>query len=500
MAVVQSYGALSSPAVQPRAWSGSGGGVQLYGYSQAYAAIYRDQSNVRTCVDFLSRNIAQLGYHVFRRVSDTDRVRLIDHDVVRWTEKPNPRTTRYRLFESLLADLGIYFNAYWLKVRLPDDPRGRQRIGLVRLPPDEVQVDGVLLAEAFTWTPANGGTPRVFPPSEIVYFNGYNPLDAKFGLSPLETLRRVLAEEAAAGLHREAYWRNSSRHDGVIERPATAKKWTPEQKKDFRDQWQERYTGGGAGSVAVLEDGMTFKATSWSPRDSEYTAARKLTREECAAAYHIPLPMVGILEHATFSNIKEQHKQLYADTLGPWLAMISEEIERQLLIESEDQDKVYTEFNIAAKLAGSFEEQSTALRVLVGRPIMTANEGRARLNLPQIDDPDADELAAQQGGPAAEDAAIGQQTGGDGGRAIAVGELVRASWSRQAARLGKVPSDARAEALDHARSTRELADDLEPFLGAAATAYAARVTDDTYTLLLEGAEAFGAAREVPACP
>jgi hypothetical protein len=50
----------------------------------------------------------------------------------------------------------------------------------------------------------------------------------------------------------------------------------------------------------VLEDGMTFKQVSWSPKESEYTAARKLSRTECAAAYHIPPPFVGDLEHATF--------------------------------------------------------------------------------------------------------------------------------------------------------------------------------------------------------
>jgi len=71
-----------------------------------------------------------------------------------------------------------------------------------------------------------------------------------------------------------------------------------------------------SGKTAVLEEGMTWKQASFSARDSEYLAGRKLTREECARAYHIPLPMVGILDHATFSNIKEQHKNLYQDCLG----------------------------------------------------------------------------------------------------------------------------------------------------------------------------------------
>jgi HK97 family phage portal protein len=288
-----------------------------------------------------------------------------------------------------MQDLGVYFNAYWLKVRRDDDS-----IGLVRLPPEEMTVIGWLVPTAFLWTLPDG---RVVPLAldQVVYFNGYDPMNPLMGLSPLETLRQLLAEDAAQTAYRQSYWKNSSRIEGVITRPKDAPKWNLDQKQAFREQWQTRYGGGsGAGATAVLEDGMQFQPVSFSARDSEFVPARKLTREEVAAAYHVPLPMVGILDHATFSNIKEQHKQLYQDCLGPWLQMIAEEIERQLLPDSEDSDRVYLEFNIQEKLKGSFEEQAASLYALVGRPIMTANEGRARLNLPRItDDASADALA-----------------------------------------------------------------------------------------------------------
>jgi HK97 family phage portal protein len=356
--------------------------------AQTYAAIYRTQPNIRTVVDFLARNIAQLGLHVFRRVSDLDRVRLAGHDVAAWTSKPNPATTRYRLFESLMIDMGIYYSAYWLKLRTTTG------IGLVRIPPESISPNGWLLPESFTWTLPDGRDVEL-PPSQVVHFTGFDPCDPLMGISPIETLRQTLSQEAAAASYRAYYWRNAARIDGVIERPAGAPKWDPTQKQAFREQWQDRFVGpSNAGGTPILDDGMTFKPTSHSARDSEFTEARKLSREECAAAYHVPLPMVGILEHATFSNIKEQHKQLYQDCLGPWLTMIQEELERQLLVESADQDDVYLEFNISEKLKGSFEEQAASLFRLVGRPIMTANEGRARLNLTSIkDDPSANALA-----------------------------------------------------------------------------------------------------------
>jgi HK97 family phage portal protein len=387
----QSYDVFKGGNLPPWSqWYGLGGNA--WAFSQVYAM----QPNIRTCVDFLARGIADCGLQWFRRLSDTDRVRLTaaDFPIADWIEHPNYATTRYRLIEGLVADLAVYFNAYWLKVRLPD------RIGLVRLPPADMYVVGGLLPDHYVYTP-RGGAAQPLELSEIVYFNGYNPFNDVMGLSPLVTLAQMLAEETAAAEHRQSYWLNSAQVGGVIERPATAPRWTPAQKQAWREQWQARHAGAsGAGTVAVLEDGMAFKPISQTFRDSEYIQARKLSRTECAAAYHIPPPFVGDLEHATFSNIKEQHKQLYADTLGPWFTMIELAIQLWLLPEVKDTADIYCEFNIAEKLKGNFEEQTSSLAVAVRRAFMTPNEARARLNLPRItDDPTCDQVAEQQGGP-----------------------------------------------------------------------------------------------------
>lgn len=387
MAIVQSLGGIET--TQPDWWPPKPSGVRFYNnYNRDYATLYREQPNVRTCVDFLARNIAQLGLHVFRRVSETDRERLREHGLAQTLSKPLPaamKTTRYRLIESLISDLGIYFNAYWLKIK-----GDAGRIGLLRIPPIHVEVAGGLVPTKYTVT--IGGKKREFPPDEIVHFRGYNPENPIAGLSPLETLRRVLAEEDSAGRYREGFWRNSARMSGVIKRPKDAPAWSDPARAQFVASWEELYSGDeNSAKTAVLEEGMEYQATTFNAQESEYLAGRKLTREECARAYHIPLPLVGILDHATFSNIQEQHKHLYQDSLGPHLVMIEQDIELQLLPEYDDIEGVYVEFNIADKLQGSFEEQTKSLQSAVGRPWMTANEARAKQNMPSLDG-DADKL------------------------------------------------------------------------------------------------------------
>ncbi len=388
--VVQTTGELAAltPAWTPSYTFGS---MQMYGqYFRTYQALYREQPNVRVCVEFLARNIAQLGLHVFRRVSDTDRVRLNDHPLAQVIKRPLPRqykVTRYRLLESLMSDLGIFFNAYLLKIRAPGAP-----LGLLRIPPELVTPKGGLVITGYEVV--IGAKLWIFTPDEIVHIRGHNPESSTTGLPPLETLRRILAEEFSSGEHREFMWQNAARMGGIIQRPANAPPWDKDIREAFVAEFEELYARGpNAGKTVVLEDGMEWKAITFNPAEMEYIAGRKLTREECARSYHIPLPLVGILDHATFSNIKEQHKHLYQDSLGPWLAMLEDDFDLQLVPEFGDNEGVYTEFNIAEKLQGDFGEQATSFQLAVGRPWMTPNEARARLNLPRDPDPESDQLS-----------------------------------------------------------------------------------------------------------
>lgn len=355
------------------------------GHALAYEAIWRTQPHVRTCVSFLARNIAQLGIHTFRRVSDVDRKRLTDHPAAQLLDRPMPRMGRYQLIDATVNDLALYDNAFWLKMRatrLQDSP-----LGLLRVPPNMIDPigDSWVAPDGYRIRGSRGY--RDVAADQVVHFHGYHPTSLSDGVSPIEAIRQLLAEELSAERYREQLWRNGARMSGYLKRPATAPQWSDVGRARFKASWQSQYAGDGsqAGGTPVLEDGMEFVQAAFSPEQAQYVETRKLTREEVAAIYHIPLPMVGILDHATFSNITEQHKQLYQDTLGPWLAQLSEAINLQLLPDFEDTAGVYVEFNMAEKLRGSFEEQAVQLQTAVGGPWMTRNEARARVNLPQID-------------------------------------------------------------------------------------------------------------------
>lgn len=352
-------------------------------YSAAYDKIWRSHGNVRTVTGFLGRNIASLGLHLFERVGDTDRRRNTEHPIARLMSRPHPAQTRYDFIDALVQDLAIYDR--YLAVKLKANG-GSATQALVRVPPAlwEPVGDDWLFPEGFKVKGTKGS--KVFTWDQVVYIGGYSPTGELGGVSPIESLRTVLAEEFEAAKMRAQTFRNGARTSGYIERPA-GPEWSTKARDRFRAGWRAQYTGNGpdAGGTPILEDGMKFVQASQSAKDLQYIESRKLTREEVASAYYIPPPMIGLLDRATFSNIKEQHKHLYQDTLGPWLQRIQQALVLHLWDDFPDTDGLYLEFNIEEKLRGSFEEQAQQMQAAVGGPYMSRNEARARMNLPAVE-------------------------------------------------------------------------------------------------------------------
>lgn len=370
---VRSLGRLEAP-LTPR--------MVIGGYGLDYLQIWRKQYAVHTTVNFLARNVAQLGLPVFRRKGDADRERLNEHPLAALIRQPNPWTTRYRFLDALVHDLAIFDTSYYAKVTRPDG------MSLIRLDPVATTPKGDtgFYPEWFEFRGARGK--REFPADQVLFFRGYNGTTNDVGgASPLEALRDVLEESHYSTTSRAQVVKNGARISGYIKRPESAAKWAPESRERFAAQFQTLYSGNGpsAGGTPILDEGMDFVPAQMSPKDLQYVESRQLARNEVASAYHIPPPMLGLLQNATFSNITQQHRMLYQDCLGPLLSMIQDEIALQLIPDMPDSEDLYVEFNLAEKLRGDFEQRQAAIVQSVGGPYRTPNEGRALDNLPPVD-------------------------------------------------------------------------------------------------------------------
>jgi hypothetical protein len=131
-----------------------------------------------------------------------------------------------------------------------------------------------------------------------------------------------------------------------------------------------------------------------SAEEMQYIQSRKLNREEVCAAYDVPPPVVHILDHATFSNITEQLRSQYRDTMAPRFVNFESVIDHQLVPDFYPTQAVFTRFNMEEVLRGDFETKATATGFLRNNGVATGNEIRGMFGLPKSPDPKMNEVFA----------------------------------------------------------------------------------------------------------
>lgn len=350
--------------------------------------LWRTQPHLRTVVSFVARNIAQLGLHSFERVSETDRRRLRDDPVAQTLARPNSAMTGHELVYGLVADYKLYDVAIWLIVENADAASGWE---IYPVSPGWVTATGGGSAWAPAWIEVQRPgalRPTRIDAKDLLLFHGWNPGNPAGWSSPVDALRGVLAEQIHANAYRQQVWQRGGRVGTVLTRPAApGQQWSDAARERFARDWAAKWTGidgPKAGGTPILEDGMDLKRIGFSAKEDEWVEGAKLSLSTVAAVYHINPTMVGVLDNANFSNVREFRRMLYGDSLGPDIAMIEDRINAFLVPRLTSRPGVYVEFNIGEKMQGSFEEQAAVISTSTGRPWMTANEARARFNMPAL--------------------------------------------------------------------------------------------------------------------
>lgn len=363
------------------------------GLSPAY--IYQTQPHLRTVIDFLAENIAQVGLQTFMRDADGGRTRARDNVLSRLIEHPNDDETLYEVLYAIVADLALHDVAYLriiptLSVDYPFEMRVIKAAWVVGRKGGNIYVPDYYVVT----TPL--GHQFDFPSEEIIVFKGWNPTSYKNGSSKVNTLKGILSEQAASYKARENVWKRGGRVGGVITRPVGAPAWAKEDERKFMRSWNRERSldGERSGEDVMFQDGMTYDKMRYSSTDEDWVEGIKLSLATVAGVYHVNPAMIGSTEQLNYANVRELRKMLYGETLAPIFKLISQKLNSKMIkMVGLDPSKYYMEFNIREKLQGSFEEQAAVMQTLVGRPIMTPNEARPLFNLPLLDSVEASELA-----------------------------------------------------------------------------------------------------------
>lgn len=346
--------------------------MSTHGWPSAYAGIFQRQLWVYVVVSKRARATARLPLPVYERRAQ-GRERADGHPMATLLRNPNPGMTSHALWLWTSATFDIYGDTFWLKRRLKG-----QVVGLYPLHPSAMSDDDG------TWNFDNGKLRLMdIPDSDLVRFRDFHPNSLTRGLSPLEPLRSTLENEWAARTATSSFWQRGARPGMALTHPGELSEAAQARLKAQMDN-----VSAGAdktGVTVVLEEGMTPQVMTLTAEEAQYIETRKLNRGEVCAAYDMPPPAVQILDNATFSNITEQFRSVYRDTMGAILPGFEGAIELDLRRAEWPDDDVYAEFLMDEVLRGDFETRQDALAKAAH---MTIAEKRKVENLPFIEGTD----------------------------------------------------------------------------------------------------------------
>lgn len=368
-------------------------GLELEYRYALYGEIYERQPWVRVCVDKRANAVARLPVDVWdvqggTRTLDTrsQYAQLIANPCLQTSQLPY--MDPFRFWHWVQTTIDIYGETYLAMVRDKNDmpyafmPMHPSRVALKRNPDNGVYT--------YYFQAGSGINTELvsFDERDVVPFRLFNPRHLERGLSRMQAIQSTIFSEDSSRTAVSAMWRNGGRPNLVLESPNRLSDIGAKRLKTAFDQAHAGSSN--VGKTLVLEDGVTAKPFQVTAVDLELIEMRKMNREEIAAVYDIAPTLIGILEHATFSNITEQMRAFYRDTMAPPIELIQSVMDTY--VGSNWSRKNIMRFATDEVMRGDYEMRMEAAHKGVSVAAITPNEARELLGLNRYEDPKADKL------------------------------------------------------------------------------------------------------------
>ena len=363
----------------------------------SFARIFQSQPWVAAAVMRMLTWAVRVPLKTYQRGSDDpndrQRVRSGDHPIATMLENPWPGGTAAQLIMNLLGPILVHGNS----VSVVNDSN---RSGAITLTPKDWRFTRPLMPwraslEGFQFdvdTPVFMSEESIDKVLHLAWWSPIGPI----GTSPLMQLGTSIQIEDAAQRYQRSVFVHGGRPPSAIVAQESFLGIKPEERRAIMAQLRldiDQLYGGpeNMGKPALLPPGLDWKPIGGTAVEAALVEQRKLSREEVAAVYLIPPPLMGILDRATYANIGVQREMTYTDCLGPPLILLEQCINAQIVRDLLQEDDIFVEFDFGGVLRGDRLQEIDALRDAIATALLSPNEGRAVLNLPQVDVPAMDE-------------------------------------------------------------------------------------------------------------
>lgn len=284
--------------------------------------------------------------------------------------KNAPRSRRSLGYATVIAKL-VHGNGLW-EIR-----RDRDGIlGFTFIPWEQVEMDQDALV--YKIHSANYGHPvitldigertnkppeRVLHPRDVVHFGLWEGGQRPLTPSPVRSLHVTVALYDAVSRHMLAYFKNGARLSGHLKvEPGL----TERAKEAIRQEIYKLYADP-ANTGKVLVSSAEWQAFHREPQFDQIVNLIKHSRDEIFVTYGVPPPVMGVIERAIMSNVREMRDQYYRDLIGPHAELMAGDFESQV-VDTEPtlvDRQIFAEFDVDEQLRPDLWKRAASFRNLM---------------------------------------------------------------------------------------------------------------------------------------
>nr|DAS68142.1 MAG TPA: portal protein [Caudoviricetes sp.] len=338
------------------------------------------------CMLIRCNALAKLPFKVMRESTEKGAEVQTNHTLHNLLRmRPNPYTSAHDFKWATEYQRLEYGNAYWVM----DYTNGRPKaIYLLDSPRVTIMVDDVGLlqdrnAVYYVYTDAKQGT-IIYTEDEIVHFKN-------FALNGIKgnSIKKYLADE----IENEQYSTGilKKRYKTGLQDPIVVQ-YTGDFNKENRVAIQRKFeTLGGAqnaGRVVPIPTEFSVSQLETKLVNSQFFQLQGLTTRKIANAFGVKSFQLNDMERSTYTNIEQQNKAFYSDTLQNVVTAYEEEMTWKMLPEREKKDRYYIQANVDAILRSDLESRTKAYASAIESGWKSRAEVRKLEGLPYVEGTD----------------------------------------------------------------------------------------------------------------
>jgi len=324
-------------------------------------------------INYISGQIAGLPRYIIQEI-DGKTKKLSTHPAAGVMHRPSAEVGPFTWAETMFAWALSWGNGY---SEIERNAAGSP-IAMHLISPDRVEVDRGFVVNGY-FEPDAGGQifyrinnqskePTILPARDVFHLHGLG-FDGLVGYSVVSMAARSLGISIAAERFEEDFFANGLVASGYLQHPNSLKgpaydrlKEVMESKALFGQKWKP----------LVLEEGMEWKGMTMPVKDAEMLETRKLQISDLARWFGLPPHKLADLDHATFSNIESQSREVVNDCFMPWIHRLEEEADYKLI---RDREKgVRAKVNVRGLLRGDDASRAAYYQIMTGIGAYSVND------------------------------------------------------------------------------------------------------------------------------